>query len=119
MLKSHGRMKCWMAELEGKMDILHVKVKHMQDHPVPLSPTARAVRSLRAVNAVPYPVAAGGGGCGVIGGEGEGIGREGGIRVTQSEKTCHSVGDASLGMLKKKYFQAALLFVSTFFFTFV
>lgn len=94
-------MKCWMAELEGKMDILHAKVKHMQDHPGPLSPTARAVRSLRAVNAVPYPVAAGGGGgeCLVIGGEGEGVGREGGIRVTQSEKSSHSVGDTSLGML--------------------
>lgn len=111
MLKSHGRMKCWMAELEGKMDILHVKVKHMQDHPAPLSPTARAVRSLRAVNAVPYPSAAAGGAGGGGGeGSGAGAGKEGGIRVTQSEKSCHSIGDASLGMLKRKYLQAAFLF---------
>lgn len=125
MLKSHGRMKCWMAELEGKMDILHVKVKHMQDHPAPLSPTARAVRSLRAVNAVPYPAAAGeagggaggGSGGGLIGGEGAGAGREGVIRVTQSEKSCHSIDDASLGMLTKKYPSAALLFISILFST--
>ena len=95
MLKSHGRMKRWMAELEGKMDILHVKVKHMQDHPVPHSPTARAVRSIRAVSIASSSVAVGGGG---------------GNGVTQSEKSSQSIGEASLGEWRKKYHVAALLF---------
>ena len=86
VLKSDGKMKCWMADLEGKMDVLHVKVKHMQDHPVPLSPSGRAVRSIRAMSAASSSAV------------GEGIGAGGGVRVTQSGKSSDLLGDASSGM---------------------
>ena len=92
VLKSDGRMKCWMADLEGKMDVLHVKVKHMQDHPVPLSPTGRAVRSIRAMNAAPGSAV--GEGAGVV----AEIGAGGGVRVMQSERSSDLLGDASSGL---------------------
>jgi hypothetical protein len=91
VLKSDGKMKCWMEDLEGKMDVLHVKVKNMQDHPVPLSPSGRAVRSIRAMNAAPSPTGREGAGGGI------GIGAEA-VRVTQSEKSSDLLGDVSLGM---------------------
>ena len=91
VFKSAGKMKCWMADLEGKMDVLHVKVKHMQDHPVPLSPSGRAVRSIRAMNAAPSSAVGEGAGVGA------GIGA-GGVRITQSERSSDLLGDASLGM---------------------
>lgn len=99
VLKSDGKMKCWMADLEGKMDVLHVKVKHMQDHPVPLSPSGRAVRSIRAMSAAPSSAV--GEGAGVGGGVGIGIeagGGVGGVRVTQSGRSSDLLGDASSGM---------------------
>lgn len=97
MLKSDGKMKCWMADLEGKMDVLHVKVKHMQDHPVPLSPSGRAVRSIRAMSAAPTSAVGEGAGIGAGVGGGVGIGA-GGVRDTQSGRSSDLLGDASSGM---------------------
>lgn len=91
VLKSDGKMKCWMADLEGKMDVLHVKVKHMQDRPVPLSPSGRAVRSIGAMNAArSSAVEEGAGVVAAIGG--------GRVRITQSERSSDLHGDASKGM---------------------
>ena len=98
-MKSDGKMKCWVEDLEGKMDVLHVKVKHMQDHPVPLSPSGRAVRSIRAFNAAPITAVGEGAGAGVVAGGGAGGGAgAGGVRVTQSERSSDLLGDASSGV---------------------